>query len=172
VRRRTIRGGSIQYIQQCLDCGQSVGNPRKHSAELLSAPIFDEELESKVGRARNVAYQELIQKHIRIQRDRTVGFWEKYNKYLLSQEWGIKRSKVLARAQANCEGCGMRPPTQVHHLTYRHIFEEFLFELVAVCDHYHKRLHIEATAQDAKDSRVFKTAAEVAAEFLKKQRGG
>ena len=31
--------------------------------------------------------------------------------------------------------------TQVHHLTYQHVFAEFAFELVAVCDECHARLH-------------------------------
>jgi hypothetical protein len=31
----------------------------------------------------------------------------------------------------------------VHHLTYAHVFNEFLFELMAVCDECHDRLHRE-----------------------------
>lgn len=39
-----------------------------------------------------------------------------------------------------CEGCGKARATQVHHKTYRNLGDEFLFELVALCDACHKRL--------------------------------
>lgn len=51
-----------------------------------------------------------------------------------------KRARVLLRAGRKCEGCG-EEATQVHHLTYEHVFEEFLFELIAVCRGCHERLH-------------------------------
>ncbi|MCK1357156.1 MULTISPECIES: hypothetical protein [unclassified Bradyrhizobium] len=39
-----------------------------------------------------------------------------------------------------------RKATQVHHLTYKHIFREFVFELIAVCDECHSRLHSDKTS--------------------------
>jgi hypothetical protein len=47
-RRRRNKGGAIQYIDQCLRCGGSVGMFRKHTAELASAPAWDEELGSEL----------------------------------------------------------------------------------------------------------------------------
>ena len=55
--------------------------------------------------------------------------------------WKKKRGKVLERASGICEGCLEKPATQVHHLSYEHVGDEYLFELVAVCDACHDNLH-------------------------------
>lgn len=64
-----------------------------------------------------------------------------YKAYLESPEWRAKAALVRARAKRTCEGCGVRPAVEVHHLTYAHIGCEFLFELVALCSHCHDRWH-------------------------------
>ena len=43
-----------------------------------------------------------------------------------------------------CEGCGVRRAAQVHHLTYEHVGDELLFELVAVCGQCHDRITAQA----------------------------
>jgi hypothetical protein len=68
-------------------------------------------------------------------------WWREYNVYLLSVAWREKRAHVLERAGYKCEGCGVARATQVHHLTYKHVRNEFLFELKAVCDACHERAH-------------------------------
>jgi hypothetical protein len=42
----------------------------------------------------------------------------------------------------------MKPPMEVHHLTYKNVFTEFLFELVAVCQDCHSRLHADDPVLD------------------------
>lgn len=66
---------------------------------------------------------------------------ELYADYLKSRQWADRREKVLRRAQFRCEGCGDQPATEVHHLTYEHVTQEFLFELIALCRGCHERLH-------------------------------
>jgi len=66
---------------------------------------------------------------------------ELYADYLKSQQWADKRDRVLRRANYHCEGCAQRPATDVHHLTYEHVTQEFLFELVALCRECHERAH-------------------------------
>ena len=68
-------------------------------------------------------------------------WWRKYNAYLLSDAWRTKRALVLERSGYNCEGCGAVRACQVHHLTYAHVGNEFLWELKAVCNACHERLH-------------------------------
>lgn len=48
---------------------------------------------------------------------------------------------MLTRDNYLCQGCRVRRATQVHHLTYDHVGNEFLFELVAICETCHTRLH-------------------------------
>lgn len=68
-------------------------------------------------------------------------WWRWYRRYLQSPEWEERRFKVLARAHQRCEGCGRAIATQVHHLSYAHVGQEFLWELVAVCEDCHRRCH-------------------------------
>lgn len=68
-------------------------------------------------------------------------WWARYDAYLRSPQWKQKAEAVKRRAGGMCEGCEMRKATQVHHLTYKHVFEEFLWELRAICDVCHERVH-------------------------------
>lgn len=74
---------------------------------------------------------------------------KEYKKYLASERWASKRDKVMGRENGLCEGCREEPATEVHHLTYEHLFDEFLFELAALCTTCHSRWHEdEASARD------------------------
>lgn len=64
-----------------------------------------------------------------------------YDDYLRSPEWKRRAAKIMQRAAGTCEGCLSRPATCVHHLTYDHIYREFAFELVALCNPCHTRVH-------------------------------
>lgn len=66
---------------------------------------------------------------------------EYYDAYIKSERWANKRAMVLKRCSQTCEGCGVRPATQVHHLTYEHLGDELLFELVGLCRDCHERVH-------------------------------
>lgn len=67
---------------------------------------------------------------------------EWYHWYLKTDEWDKRRRAVLKRARYTCEGCGRTDkPLQVHHETYEHVGNEFLWELQAVCDGCHERRH-------------------------------
>ena len=60
--------------------------------------------------------------------------------YLTTSQWRMKRKLVLKRCWPVCEGCGMQEPREVHHLTYAHWRNEFLFELVGLCAECHARI--------------------------------
>jgi hypothetical protein len=72
--------------------------------------------------------------------DQNRQWWQRYNAYLASPEWKAKRAKVLARASGGCEACANAAATEVHHITYAHVFDEPLFDLRAVCRPCHERL--------------------------------
>lgn len=73
-------------------------------------------------------------------------WFDVYAEYLASPEWDERRRLVLERAGGICEGCRRARATQVHHTTYKHAGDELLFELVAVCNACHERLHPHMTA--------------------------
>jgi hypothetical protein len=140
VRRRVIKGGAVQYVRQCLRCGEPQGNPIAKAKVLAESggepPDFDDELNEQ-WKAEYAAGWEDIRKRF----DREAFLKEWYADYLRSPEWGRRRAAVMRRANGVCEGCGECPPTEVHHLTYKHVGREFLFELVALCEGCHTRAH-------------------------------
>ncbi len=73
-------------------------------------------------------------------------WWEKYNAYLATEEWAERRRRVIDRCGGTCEGCRNRPVEHVHHLTYDHVGNELLFELVGLCLRCHRVAHGGKTA--------------------------
>lgn len=136
-------GGSLHLYRQCIHCGVSIGTALKRSPEFDHAADWDAETEARFRAERKSAYAAIIQEHVRRQREGKEGFWREYTDYLKSEAWAKRRAAVLKRANGRCEGCLEKPATQVHHLSYAHVFHEFLFELVAICDECHDRIHLD-----------------------------
>jgi hypothetical protein len=68
-------------------------------------------------------------------------FEQRYENYIKSIQWKLKRDEILLRDKITCQICGNRA-TEVHHLTYKHLESEYLFELISLCakcheNHYH-----------------------------------
>lgn len=143
IRRRKNRGGAFLLQRQCIACGASVGSAIKQTPDLRDCPAWTEGQEDRYIASRSTALEAIYQRHVRKQKEHEGIFGRKYDAYLKSPEWQARRAKVMGRANGLCEGCLERKATQVHHQTYEHIFEEFMFELVAVCDECHARLHPE-----------------------------
>lgn len=141
LRERTIKGGSKQYVRQCLKCGSAVSNPIKREAALSEnngnpLPFFDEQLISSWDAAAKESATNITNTD-------DSEFWAAYEQYLAGPLWAKKREKVFERASGICEGCRDKPANQVHHLSYEHVGDEYLFELVAICDECHGKLHSE-----------------------------
>lgn len=146
--RSVIKNGSIQYRDQCQQCGELQGNPRKHADVPADVPSRDETLEPRYYRDRDEELRAIYQKHIRKQKERDTEWWARYHRHMKSAEWAVIREKVFRRANGLCEGCMEKPATQVHHLTYENMGSEFLFELVAVCTDCHERAHLHDEEED------------------------
>jgi orotate phosphoribosyltransferase len=65
-----------------------------------------------------------------------------YKNYLLCPEWEKKRKFIIQRDK-NCQGCLDAPIHEVHHLTYKNVGNELMFELVGLCRECHSRCHQE-----------------------------
>mgnify|MGYP000274206070 CR=1 FL=1 len=146
IRLRTIRGGSIQRVEQCLKCGRAVSNAysKEKVLELTgkeNIPEFDSELMENWEKSYAEECKSIMEGYESRKDFERAEFFQEYDKYLLSEEWAKKREKVLNRANGICEGCGENNANQVHHLTYKNVGAEFLFELVAICHECHDRLH-------------------------------
>jgi len=66
---------------------------------------------------------------------------EKYQAYLCSREWAVKREAVRERCSGTCERCGVLPMNAVHHLTYARKYDEPLEDLQAICQPCHEFTH-------------------------------
>lgn len=64
-----------------------------------------------------------------------------YKAYLNSKEWHKIRDKVMRRAKGICEVCGDMGASEVHHKTYKRIYQEKLKDLLAVCKPCHLEVH-------------------------------
>lgn len=65
-----------------------------------------------------------------------------YEAYLKSDpKWKEKRRKVLRRAKFTCERCKKKQAREIHHLTYKNIFNEPLKDLQALCVECHREAH-------------------------------
>lgn len=60
-----------------------------------------------------------------------------YQAYLASREWSLKREAVRERSGNQCERCWTAPQQAVNHMSYEHIYDEPLEELLAVCNPCH-----------------------------------
>ena len=59
----------------------------------------------------------------------------------MTAAWQERRKKVFKRCNRICEGCGVNPATEVHHLTYKRVCNEMLFDLVGICGTCHDMIH-------------------------------
>lgn len=65
-----------------------------------------------------------------------------YHRYLRSDKWSNKRRAVLQRFNYTCAKCGAKNTLfNVHHLTYKHIYNERNYELILLCERCHFQLH-------------------------------
>ncbi len=62
----------------------------------------------------------------------------KYQLYLASREWAVKRGQVHARSGGTCERCRNAPGENVHHQTYERQYDEPLDDLVHLCRPCHE----------------------------------
>jgi hypothetical protein len=157
-----VGGWDLQPLQrkhlreQCCDCGKLFGRDFSHSLATPDTPgadlhaarcAIENEEADRVRRSQEILEdfeeQRLREDVERRERTRRTDeeWWNKYNAYLLTPEWQARRMLVYKRAGDVCEGCRERRATEIHHLTYRHVTNEFCWELVAICDACHTRVH-------------------------------
>lgn len=150
VRFRTRANRTQVYVLQCLSCGRELKTLAKTSPEVLRQAEripFDEALaqqKDEEQRANRESYWQQQRAQMQAETEKQQQeWWDWYNRYLESPRWKAKRALVMKRAGGMCEGCLIRPATQVHHTTYKHAGDELLFELVAICADCHRRIHPE-----------------------------
>jgi 5-methylcytosine-specific restriction endonuclease McrA len=148
IRWRVRRNGQGCWVMQCLVCGREMRPVAKSSPDVLrltEKKPFDEALagvvQSRLREARERQWKAQQQAAEQETEQQSREWWRQYNQYLKTPQWERKRHAVMKRSQGICEGCRVNKAVQVHHLTYEHVGDEFLWELVAVCRMCHSRIH-------------------------------
>ena len=128
--KEPIAGGKRQLRKQCAKCGELFGQALKR--ELLVQIRQRSNTSKEWNEERNDEIREAGKRFIARQHEQQRQWWRDYDAYLETDEWRRKRELVFQRARGMCEGCREREAKQVHHLTYNNVFDEFLWQLVAV----------------------------------------
>lgn len=138
MRLRTLSNGTTAIYMQCPACGESTSQAIKKNTltvtQIHALPSYDEKLRETYQAEHQIDYVKLRAVELADRRAR-------YDAYLQTPAWKTKRDTVMERDNYLCQGCRHAKATEVHHLTYEHIFDELLFELEAVCDDCHRRCH-------------------------------
>jgi hypothetical protein len=134
--------GQFMYVYQCFDCGDY--NRSHEKKPLNDVPLFNEELFEANKQLRHEQFEaerKKIEDEWRKKQDeKNAEWWEWYSEYLQTEEWIEKRNKVFERDSYTCQSCLSCHADQVHHLTYKHVGNEPLFDLVSVCFKCHDRI--------------------------------
>ena len=133
--------GVKMFAWQCMGCG-------RHADAFLkwvkvpedrrdSVPPWDKEIEKRWQEDRDRQAQ-FDRRADDIERERRRS---EYESHLRSDKWNDIRRRVIERSGGICEGCRMNRGQHVHHLTYDHLGNELLFELVFLCRQCHELIH-------------------------------
>jgi 5-methylcytosine-specific restriction endonuclease McrA len=144
LRKRVYQDGKHVVGLQCLRCGRWAIKPSAAIANPRSLPDYDAGLPERWQALFRERYAQQAAESARQAEQEKKEWWAKYDRYLKTPKWAGKRAKVLARSGGLCESCLENRATEVHHLTYAHVFDEPAFDLRAVCSYCHDRL----TARD------------------------
>jgi 5-methylcytosine-specific restriction endonuclease McrA len=133
--------GSTYYGLQCRQCGDVSPLKRNEMAGRFhpsQASQKNETLRKNWWAQRSARYDELRKNELDAENQI---FRAAYNIHMRSPRWAELRSLVMERCGGLCEGCRKRKAVQVHHLTYRDMGNEFLWQLVGICLECHNRFH-------------------------------
>ncbi len=140
--RKVIQSNGVVVGRwQCLTCGSNEGVILKSQMDPNPLPLFDKSISERWWekyRAHQQKKHEAFEAAFAAQAAR---WWAWYDSYLRSPQWHHIRAKVLARDKGICCGCGVNRAVQVHHLHYRRVGREMLFDLVSICLVCHEQIH-------------------------------
>jgi hypothetical protein len=129
----TISGGSTQLRIVCKNCYYIDPKARKQSDYKPPFKTGDFEKYKTYIANQEKPFYEFVQK---LRQDDN-SFRLRYEKYIVSPEWYVLRDIIMKRDGFVCQICN-KPAEEVHHLTYKHLGNEHLFELISLCKKCHK----------------------------------
>lgn len=137
--------GLPKFIRlQCSNCGGCINMTRPLPFNKYSKLVTNEfsktrfeEWKSEIHFEKKLIYE--IAKKIKFF---SSNFY-KYTAYLQSVNWKNIREAALIRDMYCCQYCKSAIATEVHHLTYEHLGNELLEELISCCKSCHLKEHLK-----------------------------
>ena len=148
---QTWKYGDKAFCKYCYRCARKSQTFTPSEDQKRWAQPFDSEKAAQRKAERNSERKELYKLLSQIQQEsfeskkhaENQEFWERYESHLRSDTWRKKRAAVIQRCGNICEGCAEANVQHVHHLSYTHLGDELLFELVGLCVPCHRKIHPE-----------------------------
>ncbi len=128
--RYPIANGNWQCKLQCPKCGWKASNAVKMPDNFNTLPLWDENAWNRYKK------REAWENQIKNAGHTVPG----YENYLASPEWKQKRDKIIQK-NPFCQECKINFAEDVHHLTYKNLYNEKDYELIALCRSCHKKIH-------------------------------
>ena len=138
----------IYFIrQQCTHCGGCIDKAKPLNKKQYIDQVRDELNHHRDKDFRDNRSQE--KETIRsLKTDYNHHNLSRYYIYLSSQTWKNKRQQVHDRDNNICQLCKIEVSEEVHHLTYKNLFDEPLGDLIAVCKMCHSKEHSKPTINE------------------------
>ena len=135
--------------EQCYNCGGCRNKSRPLSSKIYGDLIRGELLEYREKERWDIYNEEKnTLSSLKDQYRYHNSFWYLYDLYLRSDTWKQKRKLVFERDKNTCKVCNVETATEVHHLTYKNIYNEELEDLIAICYDCHKKQHNKPTSEE------------------------
>jgi 5-methylcytosine-specific restriction endonuclease McrA len=134
--------GLAELRIQCLFCGvtlDSLPPSEVNPHDVAAYAPFDDSLVTNYHLFRDQAIRLEWQRLEAAEKDEFRRWY--WAEYLHSPWWQRRRRQALEDAGGQCQRCGLRPATQVHHLYYLRLFGERQEDLQAVCGPCHGDIH-------------------------------
>ncbi len=133
----------IRLHRQCQNCGGCIDRTKPLSHKKYGNEIrFEFSYENYNKWQVNIKEEEEILWDWIKKNNHETSNYAKYQNYLLSDKWKIKRAQVLDRDKNICQECKESEAQEVHHKTYDSLYNEPLEDLISVCKDCHLKIHI------------------------------
>ncbi len=141
--RKISVNGAVNFGYQCDNCGKfhPVAKGKIDPDELAGAEYYDQS-RADAYRAEKQEEWARYNDHLNAERNKARFDWRaKYNAYMQSPAWAALRMRVLTRDAFRCQWCLDAKATCVHHMSYKNLGREHLYELQSLCQPCHDKIH-------------------------------
>lgn len=137
--KKIMINGRYRITGQCSGCGWYDSLNYKYSLfeNYLKIPDFDFKAWERYKENRNAITK--IKRNIAIKEREQI--WEerkeKYERYINSTEWREKRKIAFKKWGTRCFICNIENANEVHHVSYKNLYNETDKDMVILCHHCH-----------------------------------